>query len=152
MSVKHTTVTILPCWFFCIVLHCCFFVLVQDRPTLPCLRVFLCQTWGVVLPVGFHKSDALLACFFVPNLGCCLARRISQIRCRRLECAIIIDHGKKHKTLRFVFVLTVTGSQMCTTSAVCGSRSVELGSLLRRTSLLIQVKEAISPSQRCLVC
>ena len=58
-----------------------------DRPNLPCLRVFFCQ--------------------FVPNLGCYLARRISQIRCRHLERAIIIiiitiDHRKKHKTLSYL--------------------------------------------------
>ena len=71
-----------------------------------------------ISPVGFHK-----------------------IRCRQLKRAIIIGHQKKHKTLSYLSVLTVTGSQMCTTSAVCGSRGVESGSLLRRTSLLIQVKE-----------
>ena len=120
-----------PLLLFCIGLHSCFSALVHDRPTL--LRVFfLCQ--------------------IVPNMGCYFARRISQIRCRQLERAVMIDHQKKHKTLSYLSVLTVTGSRMCATSVVCGSRGVEPGSLLRRTSLLIQVKETISPSQRCLVC
>ena len=122
MSVKHTTVIIFtPLLVFCIGLHCCFsLLLLHDRLTLPCLRVFLCR--------------------IVPNLGGYLARRISQSRCRHLERALMIDHRKKHETLSYLSVLTVTGSQMCTTSAVCGSRGVEPGSLLGRTNLLIQVK------------
>ena len=132
VSVKHTTVSILPCWFF--VLDSIFVFLyywyVIDPPCLVCV-FFLCQ--------------------FVPNFGCYLARRISKIRCRHLERAIMIDHRKKQKTPSYLSVLTVTGSRMCTTSAVYGSRSIEPESLLRRTSLLLQVKETISPSQRCLV-
>ena len=124
VSVKQSTVSILPYWFLVLLVH--------DRPTLPCLRVFLCQ--------------------FVPNLGGYFARRTSQIRCLQLKRAIMIDHRKKNETLSYLSVLTVTGLQMCTTSAVCDSRGVEPRSLLRRTSLLVQVKETISPSQRCLVC
>ena len=60
----------------------------KHRPTLPCLRGFFCQ--------------------FVPNLVYYLAPRISQIRCRYLECAIMIDYRKKHKTLSYLYVLTVT--------------------------------------------
>ena len=121
-----------PLLVFCIGLHCSFSaLLVHDRSTLPCLRVLLRQ--------------------LVPNSRCYLARRISQIRCRHLERAIMIDYRKKHKTLRYLSGLTVTGSKVCTTSALYGSRGVEPGSLLRRTSLLIQVEETFSPSQRRLV-
>ena len=63
-----------------------------------------------------------------------------------------MDPRKEHKTLSYLSVLTVTCSRIWTTSAVCGSRGVEPGSLLRRTSLQIPIEETISPSQRCLVC
>ena len=129
MSVKHTTVSILTCCF----------------PVLDSIVVFLC--WHMIdLPYL-----ARFLCQFVPNLGGYLAVRISQILCRQLKRAIVIDHRKKHETLGYISALTVTGSQMCTTSAVCDSRGVQPGSLLRRTSLLVQVKETISPLQRCLV-
>ena len=87
VSVKHTKVSIL---------HCCFSVLVHNRPTLP-------------------------LCKFVPNLEFCLARRISEIRCRHLECAIMIDNRTGHRRLSYLSVLAVTGSRMSTTSAVCDS-------------------------------
>ena len=78
---------------------------------------------------------------FVPNLRGYLARRISQIFVRQLKRSLTIGNRKKHKTLSYLSVLTVTGLQMCTTSAVCGSRGFEPGSLLHRTSFLVQVKE-----------
>ena len=65
ISVKHTTVSILSCCFFCVRLQCCFSVLVHVRPTLPCLRLFcvsLYQIWGVISPVGSHK-------YFAANLN-----------------------------------------------------------------------------------
>ena len=89
---------------------------------------------------------------FVPNFGCYLSRWTPEVRWCHLERAIIIDHRKKKNTLSYFSVLTATGSQICTTSAVCDSRGVQPGSLLRRTPLLLQVKETIRPSQRCLVC
>ena len=80
---------------------------------------------------------------FVPNIGCYLCRRMSEIRLCRFKRTIIImiDNRKKHKILSYISVLTVIGSRMCTTSAVCGIRGVQQGSLLRRTSLQIPVKE-----------
>ena len=54
---------------------------------------------------------------------------------------------KKHQTLSYLSAMTVIGSRKCTTNAVCGSRGVQPGSLLRRTSLQISIKETISPSQ-----
>ena len=130
MSVKHTTGSIFPCCFPVLdsIVVFLYYWYMADQPCLAC--VFFCvklyQIWGVIWPVGFHKYFA----------------------------AIMIDRQKKHKTRCYLSVLTVTGSQTCTTSAVCGSRGVEPGSPLRRTSLLviIRVKETISPSQRCRVC
>ena len=69
---------------------------------------------------------------FKQKLGCYHSRWISQIRWCHPERIIMIDHRKKHNTLSYISVLTVTCSQMCTTSAVCGSRGVEPGSLLHR--------------------
>ena len=74
--------------------------------------------------------------------------RVSSRRCR-LERAITIDHRKKHKTHSVLLPMAVVRSQECTTSAVGGSRGVELGSLLHRTRLQIPVEETISPSQHC---
>ena len=133
VSVKHVTVTVVYS-----LVGFLYWTPMNDvlciPPCLACVfKVVLFQfvpNLEVIPPVGFHKSVAAS-----------LFKR-----------AIMIDHRKKKKTLSYVSVLTVAGSQMCTTSAVCGSRGVEQGSMLRRTSLRVQVKETISPSQRCLVC
>ena len=78
----------------------------------------------------------------------CKKSRVSSRRCR-LERAITIDHRKKHKQHSFLGPMDVVRSQECTTSAVGGSRGVELGSLLHRTRLQIPVEEKVSPSQHC---
>ena len=56
VSVKHTTVSIL--------YYCCFYVLVHDRPILPCIFIFcvdLYQIPGVISPGEFHRfHDAVL--------------------------------------------------------------------------------------------
>ena len=80
---------------------------------------------------------------FVSNF---VTRRILRILWCRLERinTIIIGHRKKHKTLSYISAMTVIGLRMRTTSAVCGSRGVQPGSLLRRTSLqIIPVEETI---------
>ena len=61
VSVRHTTVSMLPCWFSVFDSIAVFLLLVHDRLTLPCLHVFLCQflpNLGVFSPVGFHKCVA----------------------------------------------------------------------------------------------
>ena len=78
----------------------------------------------------------------------CTKSRVSSRRCR-LERAITIDNREKHKTHSFLRPMAVVRSQECTTSAVGGSRRVELGSLLHCTRLQIPVEETISPSQHC---
>ena len=70
----------------------------------------------------------------------------------RLMRTVIIDHQMKPKALSYLSVITVIGSQKCIMSAVCGSRGLRPGSLLRRTSLQMPVKETIYPLQGCLVC
>ena len=70
----------------------------------------------------------------IPGIGY-LARRISQILCRQLKRAIMIDYRNKHKTFSYISILTVSGSQICTMSTVCGSRGVEPRSLLKKRFL-----------------
>ena len=58
--VKHTKVSILPCWFS--VLDFIVVFLYRYRIDPPCLAcVFFCvnlyQIWGAISPRGFHKSD-----------------------------------------------------------------------------------------------
>ena len=107
------------------------------------MRTTVCRTFTVVSTNIDPPCPArvFFLCQFLPNLVYYLAPRISQIRCRYLEYAIMIDYRKKHKTLSYLYVLTVTDSRMCTTSVVYGSRGVWPESLLRCTSLLIQVKK-----------
>ena len=81
MSVKYTTVSILPCGFAVlnsvVFLYCWYMI---HPPCLAC--VILCQ--------------------LVPNLGGHLARLISQIFVHQLERALTIDNRKKDKTLSYL--------------------------------------------------
>ena len=91
---------------------------------------------------GFELTSQRVRLFRGYQLSMCL-----------LKPTIMINHQKKDKTLSHLSVLTVIGSRMGTSSAVCGSRGVQPGwLLLRRTSVQIPVKETVFSSQRCCAC
>ena len=108
-------------------------------------NVTLCTTNYTI----YHAS---CSCKYKYNLVCawdnCTKSRVSSRRCT-LERAITIDHRKKHEQHTFLLPMAVVRSQEYTTSAVGGSRGVELGLLLHRTRLQIPVEETTSPSQHC---
>ena len=57
MSVKHTIVSIIPCWFSVLDSIVFLYWYMIDPPCLACVFLFvnLYQIWGVISPVRFHK-------------------------------------------------------------------------------------------------
>ena len=53
----------------------------------------------------------------VRKSGCYRSRRT--IHGAGLRRSMTIDHQEKHKTLGYIYVMTVVGSRVCTTSKVC---------------------------------
>ena len=82
MSVKHTTFSILPCWFS-----------VLDSV------VFLYYCWYMIHPPRLACVFSVSVCI---KFGGYLARRISQIFVNQLKRALTIDNQKKHKTLSYL--------------------------------------------------
>ena len=112
-----------------------------------CDHTYILMTLGVYTVVKTHTDTYYANTIHHVVFGriCTEFRALSPsadfktLRCR-LERTILIDYRKKHKILDYLSVMIVMGSQVCTMSEVCCSRGVQLGSLLRRTSLQIPGK------------